>query len=58
MNMNIKRVPLDEIMAVIKRLESEGRINDAELFRMAVYGGRCGRIRESEKLCDHTGKIG
>ena len=56
--MNIKRVPLDEIKAIIKRLESEGRHNDAELFRKAIYGGRYGRIRESEKLTGHTVKIG
>ena len=56
--MNIKRVPLEEIEVIIKRLESEGRISDAELFRMAAYGRGYGRIRESEELCDHMGKLG
>ena len=58
MRMNIKRVPLEEIEVIIKRLESEGRISDAELFRMAAYGRGYGRIRESEELCDHMGKLG
>lgn len=56
--MNIKRVPLSEVLAVIKRLEKEGRLNDAELFKKAVYGGRHGRIRESKKLPGHTVKTG
>ena len=56
--MNVKRVPLEEIEMIIKRLESEGRISEAELFKMAAYGRGHGRITESEELCDHMGKLG
>lgn len=56
--MSIKRVPIDEIKAIIKRLESEGRHDDAELFRKAIYGGRYGRIRVAKEATSHTVKIG
>ena len=50
--MNIKSVPLNEIIEIIKRLESAGRFNDADLFRKSVFG----TIRKEEGLTDQAGE--
>ena len=50
--MNIKSVPLNEIIEQIKRLESAGRLDDAELFRKSLFG----RIRKEKGLTDQAGE--